>query len=74
MAEALPLLLDHAFSDLSLNRIEADVDPRNHRSLRLLERLGFEREGYQRERHLVGGERQDSVLLGLLSSTWAKGG
>jgi len=71
MAEALLLLLDHAFSDLRLNRIEADVDPRNERSLRLLDRLGFDREGYLRQRHLVNGERQDSVLLGLLASTWA---
>jgi RimJ/RimL family protein N-acetyltransferase len=64
-------LLDHAFGALCLHRIEADVDPRNTPSLRTLERLGFVREGYLRQRWAVGGERQDSVLLGLLASDWS---
>jgi [ribosomal protein S5]-alanine N-acetyltransferase len=72
MRQALPVLLDWAFTDLGLHRIEADVDPRNDRSLRLLERLGFEREGYLRERHVVAGERQDTVLLGLLAHQWRR--
>ncbi len=70
-SEALGVLLDHAFGALGLHRIEADVDPRNTPSLRTLERLGFLREGYLRQRWAVGGERQDSVLLGLLASDWA---
>jgi RimJ/RimL family protein N-acetyltransferase len=69
--EALVALLDHAFGALRLHRIEADVDPRNTPSLRTLERLGFVREGYLRQRWAVGGERQDSVLLGLLASDWS---
>ncbi|HVS13121.1 MAG TPA: GNAT family protein, partial [Thermoanaerobaculia bacterium] len=72
MSAALPLLLDHAFTTLALNRLEADVDPRNYRSLRLLERLGFRREGLLRERHLVAGERQDAMLLGLLAADWQR--
>jgi [ribosomal protein S5]-alanine N-acetyltransferase len=70
MSEALPLLIGHAFGPLGLHRLEADVDPRNDRSLRLVERLGFRREGYLRERHLVGGERQDGVFFGLLAEEW----
>lgn len=71
MSDTLPVLVDHAFDALGLHRLEADVDPGNVRSLRLLRRLGFRREGYLRERHLVDGERQDSVLLGLLADEWA---
>lgn len=67
MGEALALLIDHAFGPMGLQRLEADVDPRNLRSLALLERHGFVREGYQRERWRVGGGVQDSVLLGLLA-------
>ena len=67
MLEAAHALLDHAFGPLGLRRLEADVDPRNAASLRLLGRLGFQREGYQRERWRVGGGVQDSVLLGLLA-------
>ena len=70
MREALPILVDHAFGALALHRLEADVDPRNASSLRLLRLLGFQEEGYLRERHLVGNERQDTVLLGLLAEEW----
>lgn len=70
MAEMLPILVDFAFGPLALHRLEADVDPRNASSLRALERLGFRKEGYLRERYHVGGETQDSVLLGLLAAEW----
>jgi [ribosomal protein S5]-alanine N-acetyltransferase len=72
MRQALPTLIDYAFSILALHRLEADVDPRNERSLRLLKQLSFEREGYLRERHLIAGERQDTILLGLLAPTWQR--
>ena len=39
-------------------------------ALRTLEDLGFLREGYLRQRWQVGGELQDSVLMGLLASDW----
>ena len=70
MREALTALFDFAFDTLGLHRLEADVDPRNERSLAVLERHGFRREGLLRERHFVGGEIQDSVMLGLLSREW----
>ena len=63
---ALTTVLDFAFTELGVHRVEADVDPRNERSLGLLERLGFVREGLLRQRYHVGGETQDSVVLGLL--------
>ena len=74
LAEALPALLVFAFGTLGLHRIEADVDPRNARSLRALEREGFRREGYLRERYHLSGEIQDAVLLGLLRHEWRAGG
>lgn len=64
---ALRLALDHAFGALALNRVEADVDPRNTASWRLLERIGFAREGLLRERWRVGDDVQDSVIYGLLA-------
>lgn len=70
--EALVALLGHAFSDLALHRLEADVDPRNRASMRVLERLGFERDGYLRERYHVAGEITDGVLLGLLRPRWER--
>ena len=64
--EALRLALTFAFDILQLRRIEADVDPRNVASCRLLERVGFTREGLLRQRWTVGGELQDSAVHGLL--------
>jgi RimJ/RimL family protein N-acetyltransferase len=70
MSEALETLLDYAFGPLGLRRLEADIDPRNEPSLRLVGRLGFRREGLLRERWLVDGEVQDSVFFGLLAREW----
>lgn len=70
MAEALNALLAFAFDDLDLIRLEADVDPDNAASIRCLERLGFKREGFARERWLVDGKAYDSVLFGLLRREW----
>ncbi|WP_322081489.1 GNAT family N-acetyltransferase [Burkholderia sp. BCC1972] len=68
MREAASAMIDHAFGTLRLNRIEADIDPRNVASAQLLERLGFVREGLLRERWIVGDEVSDSALYGLLAS------
>jgi RimJ/RimL family protein N-acetyltransferase len=64
--EAVRALVDHAFDALGLRRIEADIDPRNLGSARVLEGAGFVREGLLRERWLVDGEVSDSALYGLL--------
>jgi RimJ/RimL family protein N-acetyltransferase len=70
-AEALRLVLMHAFATLRLRRLEADVDPRNAASCRLLERLGFHREGLLRARWRVAGEDCDSAMYGLLAHEYA---
>jgi [ribosomal protein S5]-alanine N-acetyltransferase len=75
MQEALTEMLRHAFAPvadggLNMHRLEADIDPRNHASRRSLEKLGFQREGYLRERWHVAGEVCDTELYGLLRSEW----
>lgn len=70
MREALSALLDYAFTELNLNRVEADTDPRNERSTGLLHRLRFSREGLFRERCIVDGEVSDSAMYGLLRRDW----
>jgi RimJ/RimL family protein N-acetyltransferase len=72
LAEALPALLAFAFETLALHRLEADVDPRNARSIRVLERAGFRREGFMRERYHLAGEVQDAVMYGLLRHEWGR--
>lgn len=73
MSEVLTALIGYAFGTLKLRRLEADVDPRNESSLRILDRLGFRREGLLRERWNVGGEIQDTAFLGLLAADWRGG-
>jgi RimJ/RimL family protein N-acetyltransferase len=70
MGEALTALFDHAFGPMKLRRLEADIDPRNGNSMRIVGRLGFSKEGLLRERWNVGGEIQDSAFLGLLAREW----
>jgi RimJ/RimL family protein N-acetyltransferase len=74
MNEALNALLAFGFSELALNRVEADIDPRNLASAKSLERLGFKKEGHLRERWIVAGEVSDSGLYGLLASDWKSRG
>jgi RimJ/RimL family protein N-acetyltransferase len=72
MTEAVTALIDYAFLTLDLNRLEADIDPRNTASASSLERLGFVKEGLLRERWTVAGEVSDSALYGLLARDWRR--
>jgi RimJ/RimL family protein N-acetyltransferase len=68
--EALRAIIQHGFDALNLNRIEADIDPRNIGSAKVLEKLGFRKEGYMPERWIVFGEFADTVNYGLLRRYW----
>lgn len=69
-AQALAVLFAFCFDRLGLHRLEADVDPDNLRSLRLLEKLGFQREGHLRQRWHTYGQPRDGIVLGLLRPDW----
>src|SRR4051812_15397025 len=71
MNEALHALITWGFDALDLHRIEADIDPRNAASARVLQRHGFTQEGLLRERWVVAGEVSDSAIYGLLRTEWA---
>ena len=66
-SDAVRTALEWAFGPMGLHRVEADVEPANVASLRLLERLGFRREGLSRERWWTRGRWTDSVMPGLLA-------
>jgi ribosomal-protein-alanine N-acetyltransferase len=71
MTEALQAMIQYSFSDqalLPVHRIEALVAPGNIASIRLLEKLGFAREGLRREFGFWGGRYQDVYLYALLDS------
>ncbi|TMN33321.1 GNAT family N-acetyltransferase [Pseudoalteromonas sp. S2755] len=66
--EAASALINYAFSTLQLRRIEAEVDPANIGSAKVLTKLGFTKEGHLRARWEIAGEVSDSALYGLLAS------
>jgi RimJ/RimL family protein N-acetyltransferase len=74
MTEALTALIDTAFDAMGLRRLEAEVNPGNASSGRLLRRLGFVREGLLRQRWVSrGGVPYDVEAYGLLRDDWIKG-
>ncbi|GAA4464810.1 GNAT family N-acetyltransferase [Phytohabitans houttuyneae] len=68
--EAAGALLLWAFDTLDLNRVQAETDTRNMASARVLEKLGFVREGTLREDCVVNGDVSDSWVYGLLRREW----
>lgn len=68
MTEAVRGALDFAFSELALHRVEAACLPTNEPSRRLLERVGFTREGEARGYLRINGVWADHLLYGILAS------
>ncbi|MDQ0090909.1 ribosomal-protein-alanine N-acetyltransferase [Paenibacillus anaericanus] len=67
-SEAICTLLDHAFSSLKLNRVEAKVDPENVNSIKLLQKLNFTFEGTLRQYERVEGKFNDLNIYSKLIS------
>ncbi|HVO89740.1 MAG TPA: GNAT family protein [Casimicrobiaceae bacterium] len=70
MSEGLALALDAAFGVLKLHRVEVNIQPTNERSLALVQRLGFAREGFSRRYVKVGGRWRDHVRYAMLAEDW----
>ncbi|WP_377640995.1 GNAT family N-acetyltransferase [Oryzobacter terrae] len=70
MTEAAGALLRWAFDALDLNRVQSETDTRNLASARVLDKLGFVREGTLREDCVVEGDVSDSWVFGLLRREW----
>ena len=72
-SEALRAILRFGFEQLNLNRIYARTIADNHESVRLLERLGFQREGTMRKHSWEDdGTFHDSAIYGLLGQEFAQ--
>jgi ribosomal-protein-alanine N-acetyltransferase len=59
MTEGLGLLVGHAFGEMELHRLEANIQPDNGPSLNLIKRVGFQREGYSPNFQFVDGAWRD---------------
>jgi RimJ/RimL family protein N-acetyltransferase len=63
-------MLDFAFRELNLHRVQLTVFAYNTAALALYEKLGFTREGIHREALHREGQRYDMILFGILRREW----
>lgn len=70
MTEALSLVLDVAFGEMKLHRLEANIQPSNARSLGLVKRVGFKREGFSPKYLKISGRWRDHERWTILAEDW----
>lgn len=70
MTRAVRALCDHGFGAMGLHRIEIRAAPGNRRSRAVPERLGFTREGQQRQVEWLYDHFVDLVIYGMLATEW----
>ncbi|RBY94966.1 alanine acetyltransferase [Blastococcus sp. TBT05-19] len=70
---AVALVCDHAFGPVGLHRLQADIRPENLPSQRLVERLGFQREGLLRRYLDIDGDWRDHLAYALLAEDLPRG-
>jgi ribosomal-protein-alanine N-acetyltransferase len=68
MSETLNAMVNFGFNELKLHSIEANVNPNNKRSIKLLEKAGFKKEAYFKEDYLFNGTYLDSEIYSLLET------
>lgn len=72
MTKAVSALIDYAFFELGLNRLEIRASTKNLKSRAIPERLGFVLEGVLRQEVWLYGKPQDMALYALLKQDWLK--
>ena len=70
---AVALVCDHAFGEVGLHRVQADIRPENLPSQRLVERLGFRQEGVLRRYLDIDGDWRDHLSYALLAEDSPRG-
>jgi ribosomal-protein-alanine N-acetyltransferase len=70
MRAGLALVLERAFGDIGLHRVEANIQPTNRRSIALVGSLGFRYEGLARRYLKIGGRWRDHEHWALIKEDW----
>jgi ribosomal-protein-alanine N-acetyltransferase len=73
MTEALRLAIRYAFDEVGLHRLEANIQPANHPSIALVQRLNFRREGFSPRYLRIGNVWCDHERWALLADDPASG-
>lgn len=72
MTEAVELILSYAFKTIKLHRIEANVQPENADSIKVLQKNGFIKEGFSRKYLKIGGRWRDHERWAIIVEDWRK--
>ncbi len=72
MTEAIELVLRHAFKNLELHRVEANVQPENLPSIAVLKRCNFVKEGFSPKYLKIGGKWRDHERWAIIKENWRK--
>jgi len=67
MQEALTLVVEYAFSEVQLHRLEANIQPENTASINLVKRCGFRKEGFSPRYLKINGEWKDHERWAILA-------
>lgn len=70
MSEAIKTIINFGFNDLNLHSIEANINPNNNSSRKLLQKIGFEKEAYFKENYYYNGIYLDSEIYSLLKTNY----
>lgn len=72
--DATRLMVQYAFAELNLHRVELHVFSFNERAIRAYVKAGFREEGRRREAIFRDGRYWDDVIMGILAPEWRQGG
>jgi len=72
MYETINKMVKFGFENMKFHSIEANVNPENEKSKRVLERIGFKKEAYFRENYLFNNKFLDSIIYSLLEKDLTK--
>jgi len=70
MSQGLTLVLDEAFSIFKLNHLEANIQPDNTRSIQLIEKLGFRKEGFSPHYLKINNQWRDHERWAITCEDW----
>jgi len=70
--ETMTAIIDYLFNELKKHRIVTSIDPKNINSIKLVERLGFRKEGHFKESLMIDGQWVDDIIYAMLRRDWIK--
>lgn len=72
MSKGMRLVINFAFNELNLHRLEANIQPENINSIKLVKRLGFSKEGFSPKYLFIDGDWRDHERWAITVESWSE--